>query len=277
MKIVISVFFLSIGLISAQNDKSADEDRTIAQNFFYDLGSMVECMGFAYSRPIHWQKNDFTKLGGVTITAAGLFAIDEESQAFFNRHRADVPRFLLDYGWYYGNPQNNYMLTGAVYAIGLFSANEKLRRVGVLLISSASATGLLQQISKSVVGRARPRSGNGKDTFSPFSSDKDFHSFPSGHAALAFSNAHAIAKQFGSWWIKAPVYTLGIIPGLTRIYERAHWASDVFLSWSLRFFVVESIDLYLNRKYSRTSKTTRKISNMNVALLGTSMRLTYKF
>lgn len=101
----------------------------------------------------------------------------------------------------------------------MITKNEKLRRTGVLLISSAISAGLLQQVLKSVVGRARPVANLGKDTFDPFNSSRNFHSFPSGHALLAFTNAYAIGKQFKNPWVKAGIYTVGAIPGISRVWD----------------------------------------------------------
>ena len=67
---------------------------------------------------------------------------------------------------------------------------------------------------------------------------------------LAFSNAYVIAKQFKSKWIKAGLYTVGMVPGLVRVLDRFHWISDVAFSTALSIFMVESIDRYLGKKYS---------------------------
>lgn len=157
------------------------------------------------------------------------------------------------------------MITGAVYFTGLFTKNEKLRRTGVLLVSSASAAGLFQQLTKSVIGRARPVSGKSKDTFDPFNSHRDYHSFPSGHTMLAFTNAYAIAKQFKNPWLKAGIYTVGLIPGISRLWEGQHWLSDVALGVAISIFTVESIDRYLDRKYEQKyNDQTKKVSwNLN--------------
>jgi membrane-associated phospholipid phosphatase len=159
---------------------------------------------------------------------------------------------VRDYGFKYGSPSNNYMITGAVYLVGLFTDNPKLRRTGVLLISSASATGLLQQIMKSAIGRARPLSGLNKDTYRPlWKAGKDYHSFPSGHTMLAFSNAYSIAKQFKSPWIKGGLYFVGMLPGISRLWEGKHWLSDIVFSVGVSIFTVEAIDRYLDRKYDQ--------------------------
>ena len=70
-----------------------------------------------------------------------------------------------------------------------------------------------------MVGRARPVANLGKDTFDPFNSSRNFHSFPSGHALLAFTNAYAIGKQFKNPWVKAGIYTVGAIPGISRVWD----------------------------------------------------------
>ena len=163
------------------------------------------------------------------------------------------------------------MLTGAVYLTGLFIKDPKLRRTGVLLISSASASGLLQQISKRIIGRARPKANVGKDVFDPFHINRvyNYDSFPSGHTMLGFTNAYAIAKQFKSPWIKAGLYTIGSIPGISRIIDRFHWISDVAFSTVISIFIVDAIDRFLDTKYDQKYndiKKEKKVSwNLQVA------------
>ena len=179
------------------------------EKFSYDLSSIIGGVGYAYTRPLSWEKNQVGLFGGVVIGTLGLYTIDDEAHEWFRNQEPHIPKLFKDYGWYYGNPQNNYAFNGIVYLTGLFTKNDKIHRTGVLMISSATATGLLQQISKSLVGRARPRSGLQKNDFRPFQQNSDFHSFPSGHAALAFSNAHALAKQFKNPWLKGRYLFVG--------------------------------------------------------------------
>lgn len=226
-------------------------EKNLWQKFTYDLGNMAGGMGYAYSRPLHWEKRQFTNLGYVAAGTASLYLIDDTIDNWANGWRGDVPRWLVDYGNDVGSPNNNFVLTGAVYLTGLFTKNPKLRRTGVLLISSASASGLLQQISKRIIGRARPKADVGKDVFDPLHFDRvyNYDSFPSGHVMLGFTNAYAIAKQFKSPWVKAGLYTLGSIPGLSRVIDRFHWISDVAFSTAISIFIVEAIDRFLDTKY----------------------------
>lgn len=277
---IIIIILLSINIGNSQVKADfTSSSRTIWKDFTYDMGNVLSSVGYAYSRPFHWQADDFLKLGLVTSATLGLYAIDDNIRNEFLSHKKDVPNVLLEYGWYAGSPQNNYGFTGAVYLTGLFTRNEKLRRTGVLLISSATATGLLQQLTKSATGRARPGTGLGKNHFRPFGGSSSYRSFPSGHSVLTFTNAHVIAKQFKSWWVKAPIYTIGLIPGLSRIYEDAHWASDVFLSWAISYFVVEAIDIHLNKKYDKKynkQQSKNKVS-LNLTFTGNTIGMVYSF
>lgn len=243
---------------------------TVWNEFTYDLESIFGGMGYSYSRPLQWEGKDWMNFGALTLGTAALFTIDDEVDHWIGGFRDDIPDTLVDYGIKYGNPQNNYAFTGGVYLTGLFLRNEKLRRTGVLLVASATAGGLLQQVSKRIIGRARPRSGDSSNVYDPFNLDRVFNydSFPSGHAILAFSNAYAIAKQFKSPWIKAGLYTVGSIPGLARVVDRFHWISDVAFGTVLSIFIVESIDRYLDKRYDEkyNSKTKKLDWSLNFGI-----------
>jgi membrane-associated phospholipid phosphatase len=257
------LFLFSFGFSSSQTNHfslNLKKDRNTWQKLTYDLGNMAGGMGYAYTRPLSWEKKQFLNFGYVAAGTAALYTIDDNVDAWADGWRSDVPRWITDYGNNIGSPNNNFMLTGALYLTGLFTDNPKLRRTGVLLISSAAASGLLQQISKRIIGRARPRINVGKNSFDPFHIDRVFNydSFPSGHTMLGFTNAYAIAKHFDSPWIKAGFYTIGSIPGIARIIDRFHWISDVAFSTVISIFIVEAIDRFLDTKYDQ-KYTDKKI------------------
>ncbi len=272
------ILILFFCLISTQvfSQQTTDTDKTTWQLFTYDMGNVFQGMGYAYSRPLHWTGKDWSTFGAVAGGTGLIFIFDEPTSDFFRRQKEGIPKFLDSYGTSYGSPQYNYMLTGGVYLTGLFTKNPKLRRTGVLLISSASAAGFLQLLGKYPIGRARPTSGKSKDTFDPWSSNREFHSFPSGHAILAFTNAYAIAKQFKNPWVKTGIYTVGLIPGISRLWRGDHWLSDVAFGVAISIFTVESIDRYLDTKYDQKyNEEDKKVSwdlNFGPGQLGVTMR-----
>lgn len=248
-------------------DSLVQKDKGRWNHFTYDMGSVFGGMGHSYSRPLHWKGDDWANFGQLAAGTLLLFAVDGEIKDWTQGFKEDVPDFVMDYGHTYGNPNNNYMLTGGVYLTGLIAKDGKLRRTGVLLIASASAGGLLQQVSKRIIGRARPKAGVGHATFDPMHLDRvyNYDSFPSGHAMLAFSNAYAIAKQFKSPWIKGGLYAIGLVPGMVRVVDDFHWFSDVAFSTVLSIFIVESIDRYLDSRYDQKYNDHPKTVHWNLS------------
>ncbi|MEH6408304.1 MAG: phosphatase PAP2 family protein [Leeuwenhoekiella sp.] len=235
---------------SERDSISTGEDKTFLELLKYDGGSFLGGVGYGLSRPVYWKGDDWLKLGGTLAGTLLLYTVDEETSEFFQRQRDGVPKIIRDYGWYYGSPQNNYMILGAAYITSAAIKSEKWRRTTILMLSSASAAGIVQQIAKTIAGRARPGEGRKPNDFRPFNDSAGYHSFPSGHTVLAVTNAYALAKHFDNPWIKTGIYTIGAIPPISRLWEGDHWLSDVMLSVVLSIATVESIDHYLDRRYS---------------------------
>lgn len=265
---IVLLFLLFFSATSFAQDTTIKMPETRWKMLSYDMGNVFKGVGYSYTRPLHWQGKQWATLG-YTMAGTGLiYLVDEPVSDYFIGIKEDIPKGVSNYGFSVGSPTNNYMITGAVYLTGLALKDEKLRRTGVLLIASATSAGLLQQVLKSAVGRARPLSGKSSDTFRPFwAGNKEYHSFPSGHTILAMTNAHAIAKQFKSPWVKTGVYAVGSIPAISRLWEGKHWLSDVALGVAISIFTVESIDKYLDSKYNQKyNEGSKKITwNLNFA------------
>lgn len=242
------------GLNKIEIDSSQIQKRKnpVWRNLKYDASNMAGGFLNAYTQPARWQKDDYIKLGATATGIVLLYFADEEINDFFSKQEPDIPETVKDFGWYFGSPQNNYGLTGAVYLYGLFTDNEQIRQTGVLMITSASAAGLIQQVSKSLTGRARPSSDYGPNHFKPFGGSSEYRSFPSGHTVLSVTTMYALSKQFESPWIKAGFWTVGMIAPVSRLWAGAHWFTDVALSAVMSVAIVEGVDSYLkrNNKYN---------------------------
>lgn len=277
MKKLMTLLGLILCISLSAQDTSKDSTETRWNMFKYDIATMFQGVGHSYTRPLHWEGNEWAQFGAVVGGTALVYLADDDTSRFIRNNREGVPELIRDYGEFYGSPSNNYMATSGVYAVGLITKNEKLRRTGVLLISSATSAGLLQQVLKSVVGRARPLAELGKDTFDPFNSSRNFHSFPSGHALLAFTNAYAIGKQFKNPWVKAGIYTLGAIPGISRVWDGQHWLSDMVFAFAISIATVESIDKYLDKKYDEKYNNQKKMVSWNLNFGPGQMGVTVNF
>lgn len=250
------ILFSSYSL--AQKDTTATKNR-IWKQLAYDGKFTLQSVGNGFTQPLRWQKDDFITAGGIVAGTGILYLADNDARTFFQNHQNEVPQVLKEFGWYFGSPQNFFMVSAGVYGFGLITDNEKVRHTGVLIIASAATSGIIQSISKTAVGRARPMSGNRGD-FKPFDSTAGYHSFPSGHAILSFSMAHAIAKQFDNFWVKTGIYTVGSIVPISRLWADAHWLSDVGLGIAISIVVVDGVDNFMKNKNAYNYSKPKQIN-----------------
>jgi membrane-associated phospholipid phosphatase len=107
-----------------------------------------------------------------------------------------------------------------------------------IFISSATAT-----VVRGILGRSRPFVTADSDAYDykPGQGFRElsYRSYPSIHAASAFATAAALTAEtarhsHGAAWIVGPLsYSLATLPGLARMYEDKHWASDVLMGAAL--------------------------------------------
>ncbi|HUR80406.1 MAG TPA: phosphatase PAP2 family protein [Thermoanaerobaculia bacterium] len=91
---------------------------------------------------------------------------------------------------------------------------------------SGLTAGILAQIVKQVIGRARPELWLGPAHYAPGSST----SFPSGHTVGAFALAGVLMFSARSRTLRVVALLLAIAIGLSRILAFRHWPSDVCAS-----------------------------------------------
>lgn len=96
---------------------------------------------------------------------------------------------------------------------------------GAAGLAAVIGSGIIVQVIKHLVGRARPRM-----TLPPWehigpSFDSDLHSFPSGHTATSFALAAVLASRFPRQaWI---FYGVAGLVGVGRVVGGSHYPSDV--------------------------------------------------
>ena len=129
------------------------------------------------------------------------------------------------------------LFTGAgLYAGGLIGGNRRVEDLGLHTVESIAIANTITLAIKVTAGRARPRKNpdNARDfKFFRGAGDDEYRSFPSGHASAAFAFASIVTAETHRWWpdsrwiIGPIVYGGAALTGVSRIYNNAHWASDV--------------------------------------------------
>jgi undecaprenyl-diphosphatase len=98
-----------------------------------------------------------------------------------------------------------------------------------------AGSGVLSQVLKRLIGRARPRlfdeHGPFHFVFPGFPST--YASFPSGHTITAFACAAAVAWFAPRW--RWPLFGLAALVGVSRVAVGAHYASDVVAGAAIGF------------------------------------------
>ena len=109
-------------------------------------------------------------------------------------------------------------------------------------------TGVIGQILKFVIGRPRPGTGLDSWQISPFCTANDFHSFPSGHAASAFSVALILCHYFPR--LRYLWLAMALFVSLGRLVGQSHFLTDLVGSIVIALLVT---DLVLNAKWKYSS------------------------
>ncbi|MBT8400850.1 MAG: phosphatase PAP2 family protein [Rhodothermia bacterium] len=110
-------------------------------------------------------------------------------------------------------------------------------RAALSIAMSEGAAGIASMGLKRLVRRPRPyttvpaivaRSAPHRDGRA-----RDPHSFPSGHAALSFSLATAVALESERWYVTVPVFMWASAVSVSRVWLGVHYPTDVLAGAAL--------------------------------------------
>jgi membrane-associated phospholipid phosphatase len=191
--------------------------------------------------------HDAVMVGAFTLATVALAPLDRQVTAQLQQPARQSNRILHTGATVFrllGEP-GALITSAAIYGIGLADGQRRTEDLGLhtfaAVILSTSEAGVI----KVIAGRARPRaSPDNARNFSLFRGlrDDNYRSFPSGHTTSAFAFASTVASETQRWWpgtrwVIGPVlYGGAALTGLSRIYNDAHWASDVMAGAALGTF-----------------------------------------
>jgi hypothetical protein len=132
-----------------------------------------------------------------------------------------------------------FSLVGAAagsYAFGQFAHNDHLRETGFLSGEAALNSTLITYALKAATMRQRPYVEGGNGSFWQGGS-----SFPSEHAAIAWSTATIIAHEYPGPLTKLLAYGLASTVTLTRVTGKQHFPSDAVVGSALGWYLGRQI------------------------------------
>ena len=190
--------------------------------------------------PTRWKKEEWTNLAWASVAVVSVGALLDAPL------RDEMRR----------QPRNNdFMLTvqrlGAEYSIGiiggfyfagsLYENDTALKVAQDGLSASIIASGLIVPTVKIIAGRSRPYENTGTSDFNTFNVSNFNSSFPSGHTTEAFVLASVISDHYEASWISYTTYSLATLVGVARIYNDAHFTSDVLAGAMIGNWVGHSV------------------------------------
>ena len=191
------------------------------------------CVGFILSllllsrdaSAVEKQSDDYWVEAGVSAVVVGVAALADGPVRDWARDHQDDRADAVFTAFEMMGQREVAIPVAVLYAGGYVFKDEKAKDAALsAVLASALGAGVITESLKYSAGRARPRQNMGTYNFRPFSGDM---SFPSGHAAEAFSVASAVAETYDDPWVSVPLYLAAGITGAARIYHDAHFLSDV--------------------------------------------------
>src|SRR5437879_4956006 len=170
-------------------------------------------------------------LSGLT---AGLFVTDQD----FNRHLSQNPTTISHYKTL-SNAGVGALIGGAggMWVLGHVKHNEHWSETGFLAGEAAVNSLVAVEAFKYSLRRERPYQGDGSGPF--FQSGGT--SFPSEHAAAAWSVAGVIAHEYPGPFTKIMAYGLASLVDISRLRAHQHFPSDVLVGSVIGNLVAQDI------------------------------------
>ncbi len=220
----------------AQNPASPDS----IQRYKYNFSQFGTETWRFIKQPTKWDGGDLLRIGAIGV---GTFIIMET---------ADQPvrtAVLKDQRYYYSAPIVFGRMYGELYSpivlfagFGTYSVladDIGARKIAYEIGQASLYAGAVNYLLKVAIGRARPYTDEGINSFHPFSSlfDVAHQSSPGGHSTAAFVLSTVLSRNAKPVWLKVLAYLPAALTFVSRVYQDQHWTSDDFSGAALGYFI----------------------------------------
>lgn len=163
-----------------------------------------------------------------------LRAIVRDNQSPFLTHFYDIIKYA-------GNVIVGFILAFILIGVGKFAYKDRLLRAGKIMLLSLILTNIIVLIAKPALNIHH------RNEFVPTHEQNSDASrwgrFPSGDSTVVFTIAASLSAEFPPLVI--PLYALGCLVGVERVYFNLHFFSDIFAGGWLSIAIVA----FLRKKY----------------------------
>ena len=166
---------------------------------------------------------------GAIGTVVVWWIVDQPLLAWAEGVQSDLTEDVIRIVNRFGGGMNPVLIVAFFLVAGVAYRAPRWVSYAIAMGISGLAAGILAQIVKHLVGRARPELWLGASHYAPGSST----SFPSGHTVGAFALAGVLVFGSRNPAVRVIAFLLAFAVGLSRILAFRHWASDVLASMTL--------------------------------------------
>jgi len=198
------------------------------------VGRFVDDQRQIWTSPAKLRFSDTEWLVPLSGITAGLFVTDRD----FSKHLSQSPTTIRHYKTL-SNAGVAALVGGAggIWMLGHVKHNEHWSETGFLAGEAAVNSWVAVEGLKYSLRRERPYQGDGSGPF--FQSGGT--SFPSGHAATAWSIAGVVAHEYPGPLTKAMAYGLASLVSFSRVRAHQHFPSDVLAGTVIGNLVAQNI------------------------------------
>lgn len=186
-----------------------------------------------WTSPFRTRWSDATWLVPLAGVTAGLFVTDRQYSASLSQNPSTISHYktVSNYG------VASLIGAGAgLYLLSFPTHNQHWRETGFLAGEAALNSLVVVEAMKYSFGRERPYQYSGSGSF--FSGGT---SFPSEHAAVAWSIAGVIAHEYPGPLPSLFAYGMASAVSFSRVHARQHFPSDVLVGSVLGYLVSQSV------------------------------------
>jgi membrane-associated phospholipid phosphatase len=218
---------------------------------------------------ISFDKSTQIEFSGSALLIGAGYSIDNNIKIFSQKNLSTFNGTLFSIDNVYGS---GYTLIGigGLYGYGLFFNDKGIRKIGLQTIEAAGYSGIISSVIKSIAGRSRPYTNEGKANFRPINFSSASTSFPSGHSTVSFAVSTILANSTDNLFLRIVCYSASTLVSCARIYHNEHWFSDVITGSLIGYFTGD----YVSRRAAEYKLDSGGIS-LNFSLTGINLSLAF--
>jgi membrane-associated phospholipid phosphatase len=179
-----------------------------------------------WTTPAHFRVNDLKWIAPFAGITAGFMAGDSWISKQIPLGKVQTSKTVSDYGAY-----SLIAAGGGAFLLGHLTGNDHMSEAGLLSGEAAINSATVAYLLKHVTQRPRPYQATGSGIFFQGGS-----SFPSEHAAIAWSVASVMAHEYPGTLTKVLAYGLATTISATRVTGQQHFSSDVIIGSALGWY-----------------------------------------